>query len=357
MTNIPSRNPGKVTRPDAWYNTKDGIEPSLKTLAGLNKLFEARGKAGYGRKETLAEFIVLGTWQLDSCGNAMKAIEMTPKMAYAQHGKLIIPSVVTPAEVWDTLTRFTGEHVSLSFGFKSDLPQAQLVCPCCGNPWTVHDCDDVVVRHETKVVPVGELSGLTLGEYKAMMDGRTDAAYLVQPDVPVRNDAHIDKSPDLDFPTLSKNERGWLREKNLLEKYRIPRTDDYVIRGGDEVMLNVWTYYHKACHRSEINSAERTSFAKIFSDAGVEVLKWSDTANEYCQCNKCRTWMLAKTKFGTFKIGWRKRVINIEFDGGINLKDLFADQDVTKGKDFIHAWGVEKATEYVGKIGTAAKDK
>src|ERR1035437_3312765 len=82
----------KPSTNQAWYNTQDGIEKAVKTLEGFNKLVKVRHQAGYQLKETLAEFIVLGMWQLDSNGNAMKAMSgdgktiVTPKQAYQQLG-------------------------------------------------------------------------------------------------------------------------------------------------------------------------------------------------------------------------------------------------------------------------------
>lgn len=59
------------------------------------------------------------------------------------------------------------------------------------------------------------------------------------------------------------------------------------------------------------------------------------------------------TPIGHIKIGWRKRVVVIDWSETIvkeNADDLFPDEDVTKVGKLIHAWGVKKATEYVGKL-------
>lgn len=64
-------------------------------------------------------------------------------------------------------------------------------------------------------------------------------------------------------------------------------------------------------------------------------------------------WYKVTTSKGVIIIGWRKRVINIdwseseiEHDGNI----LFASEDVTKDKHMIHAWGYEKAHQYLHKL-------
>lgn len=64
-------------------------------------------------------------------------------------------------------------------------------------------------------------------------------------------------------------------------------------------------------------------------------------------------WFIVTTKIGRIEIGWRKRVISIDWSDSIALKngcELFKDEDVTKGDDYIHAWSIEKAEEYINKI-------
>lgn len=75
--------------------------------------------------------------------------------------------------------------------------------------------------------------------------------------------------------------------------------------------------------------------------------------NGYCSqwCCKHLPWFLVTTKQGKVKIGWRKRVINIEWGDYADEADkLFPNEDVTKGQRYIHAWGLIKAKEYVNAI-------
>lgn len=64
-------------------------------------------------------------------------------------------------------------------------------------------------------------------------------------------------------------------------------------------------------------------------------------------------WFIVTTKCGRIKIGWRKRVILINWDD-TDIKEsadkLFPDEDVTKFDKTIHAWGYEKAEEYLDKL-------
>ena len=55
--------------------------------------------------------------------------------------------------------------------------------------------------------------------------------------------------------------------------------------------------------------------------------------------------------YGDIKIGWRKRVISIDWSSTKrNLLHLFKDEDVTKEPYLVHAWGTDKAVDYLKRI-------
>jgi hypothetical protein len=61
-------------------------------------------------------------------------------------------------------------------------------------------------------------------------------------------------------------------------------------------------------------------------------------------------WLIVETKWGALRIGPRKRVINIDWSGtqiNHNGEVTFKDEEVTKGRTMIHAWGKDKAVEYL----------
>ena len=88
---------------------------------------------------------------------------------------------------------------------------------------------------------------------------------------------------------------------------------------------------------------------------GDRAIYAQEIPNEYCDCYQCKQtspWFMVTTTRGMIKIGWRKRVINIDWST-MNREDaetLFPDEDVTKDGRLIHAWGYEKAKEYLNKL-------
>lgn len=77
--------------------------------------------------------------------------------------------------------------------------------------------------------------------------------------------------------------------------------------------------------------------------------------NGYCPdyCCKHLPWFIVTTQVGLIKIGWRKRVIEIDWSETHRTKsshELFASEDVTKGEREIHAWSYEKARDYIEAI-------
>jgi hypothetical protein len=64
-------------------------------------------------------------------------------------------------------------------------------------------------------------------------------------------------------------------------------------------------------------------------------------------------WFEVTTARGPIKIGWRRRVIMIDWSQTniqSDAKTLFPKEDVTKDEKYIHAWGYGKAKEYINTL-------
>lgn len=79
-----------------------------------------------------------------------------------------------------------------------------------------------------------------------------------------------------------------------------------------------------------------------------------EVKNQYCSKLCCwhLPWLSVITTAGPVTIGWRKRVISISWDTATadEAEKLFPDEEVTKFDRTIHAWSLQKATEYLQKI-------
>lgn len=102
---------------------------------------------------------------------------------------------------------------------------------------------------------------------------------------------------------------------------------------------------------------ERRELLALFQ----EPIHVEEIPNGYCSDWCCRhlPWFVVTTKAGRVKIGCRKRVIEIDWADtyGTKLaKDIFPNEDVTKGNRMIHAWGIEDAKRYIEAV-MASVDK
>jgi hypothetical protein len=104
---------------------------------------------------------------------------------------------------------------------------------------------------------------------------------------------------------------------------------------------------------------DETEVRAIFALAGIAVQSLYEIKNEYAS-NRGDPWWLVKTKWGLIKIGWRKRVINIDWsDTPLRIKKdaireyefhmmpLVVNENITQDDVSIHAWSYGDAVKYV----------
>lgn len=60
-------------------------------------------------------------------------------------------------------------------------------------------------------------------------------------------------------------------------------------------------------------------------------------------------WHFVKTRLGWIEIGWRKRVLAIDWSE-TEIRKVVTKDDVTKGEDHVHAWDIAKALEYLTEL-------
>jgi hypothetical protein len=95
----------------------------------------------------------------------------------------------------------------------------------------------------------------------------------------------------------------------------------------------------------------------LFLLAGFNVTRFHRLENQYwpeayVEERKRSPWWLALTEFGPIKIGWRKRVISINWEDTPS-RVLVTEDDVTKEPTLVHAWSYVKALEYLTTLAAA----
>ncbi len=103
----------------------------------------------------------------------------------------------------------------------------------------------------------------------------------------------------------------------------------------------------------EVNRESRLdTFKGILLIAGFESKKCIELANQYWPATYLLKraqdpWWMIETQYGYITIGWRKRVISIEWD----FADcIVTEDDVTKATNYVHAYKEEKAIEYLKNL-------
>ena len=98
-----------------------------------------------------------------------------------------------------------------------------------------------------------------------------------------------------------------------------------------------------------------TELTELFKSAGFNIVYVKIIDNQYCSDACCYKypWVIVTTKKGRIKLGWRKRVMNLDWSESdikaVGTK-LFKDEKTTTGECYIHCWSKDKAIEYLKKL-------
>jgi hypothetical protein len=327
----------------ASYNTVEGIEGYLVDLGGLHRLIEARREAGYKRREVLSQFLILGRWLADSCGNFMPT-----RFLDSDYKPITVRKTLPKVIPFEERVKYGLDYAESSH-LRGSVPPARIHCGECHKTWTIENADDCVSESERENVVLELRWGngkTTLRQAAEDLARDKTREYLLGTEKQLRNDKYIDLTPNPKYETLKVNEHGWITVD----------PDMHIIEEGDVADFIAWTYFHRRCHTLQKARRERQSFQSIFEKAGLGTALLNEIPNEYHggSCDTCAPWFIARLSFGDIKIGWRKRVIQIDWsDTGRDLSDLFTEENVTKAGNYIHAWGSEKAVDYLKRIAGA----
>jgi hypothetical protein len=101
----------------------------------------------------------------------------------------------------------------------------------------------------------------------------------------------------------------------------------------------------------KVKEEERSKLVGLFGHTAVlvdEIPNGYGSSWHYSQS----PWYVVTTPKGRITIGWRKRVIEIKWEERVNATadELFPGEDCTKMDRLIHAWGYEKAKQYIARL-------
>jgi len=185
------------------------IKNSLRNLTSFHEMLKQRHDASYIRNKSLDEFIILGTYLLDSCGNCFKSRE-----------KIHCDDVLTKQQFNEL---FEDNHYSFYLGSNSHPAPDDKVCCFCKKYWTIDNCSDVetTITHET----------IDLKDFVNL--------YLV---VVIENlKSNLEKKFYFDM-----NEKILYRNSEFIQQ-----NENLIIQPDDKIEASCWTYKHKECVKLE----------------------------------------------------------------------------------------------------------
>ena len=98
--------------------------------------------------------------------------------------------------------------------------------------------------------------------------------------------------------------------------------------------------------QEKYNEETKAALLSVFTVAEVPVNGSWDIKNEYHGARA--DWLLVKTLRGMVKIGWRKRVINIDWED-TDIRH-FVDSPHTRGETYCHAYSYIDAAKYLKEV-------
>jgi hypothetical protein len=107
-------------------------------------------------------------------------------------------------------------------------------------------------------------------------------------------------------------------------------------------------------HREKMQSDSRKEATSILTLAGLPPSRIWELANGYWPLapdydSVRRPWWLAQTRIGLVQLGWRKRVLAIDWSA-TDVRATVTEDDVTKGPTMVHAYSTAKAVEYMQRL-------
>ncbi len=110
---------------------------------------------------------------------------------------------------------------------------------------------------------------------------------------------------------------------------------------------------------------KRKEVIALFTLAEIPVLNikalpdgynYSPDDSRYFETIPNQVWWFVKTSIGWIEIGWRKRVISINWED-TPIRKIITEDNTTKSNTHVHAWNMEDALKYLKGLKEEMKEK
>ena len=175
------------------------------------------------------------------------------------------------------------------------------------------------------------------------------------------------KMSDLEYKILTSEEShgsyGSFGIQILVAGSNLPNLDTEQIYGAAYVAVKlIKKEVMTASLQTLPEIGDATTRNRELLDVFEEPIFVEEIPNGYCSdwCCNHLPWFIVTTRVGRIRIGYRKRVIQIDWTDTVNTKvasELFKEEDVTKEYKMIHAWSIKDAKKYIDKILKDRKDE
>lgn len=319
-----------------WYDDKAVMINHIFDLEKFNDLIKIRSKVRNSDNDTrLNEFIINKYFFLDQFGQ----VSTIGKLQDSDYNTLDLNSLsIPPIVTIEEFRTYLPKGASYSYSMGASIPNSNSECACCHKKWSMNDIHLITRKHTSDVINLNKYLGMPLKEVENLFSLRTDSEYYMQNDILIRNDKWIDKSKIEITSTISstKNEFGW--SSNISDKHSKNHLIDrkiYVIQEGDFGYFNINTYYHPECLQLKVNSESRMEFIDSVGRSSIRMESYTEIPNKYGSESYNGQWMKIETTYGEITVGWRKRVIQLDYSS-ITTDNVFKHYDTTNENGMVH---------------------
>lgn len=314
---------------ERWFDQKECIFLSLADLKSFNELIRVRKSHELSKNGGLKSWVVLGLFVLNGNGSAYRLLKKTQdEVSFMLPEVILLDDAVKLIELYQ---KRSGDYVSgadvLTWSMlRPGIPSEGKVCAACGKEWTIESLRDI----EFEVCSM-ELS--------------------FPEEIGKRNVYEVLDDMDMLYPEkqFSLSSSVMLDNGSTLSTV----TTDHLIQENESYYVNYVQYLHSSCKRKKDRSSNFSSLLSPFYYSGMQVLSVDEVENDYNRDGL--PWIKVTTDFGVFIVGKRRDVVQLKmvdyfFSRFPNFEELFKDEDVAKGMNYIHCLSSNLQRVYLEQI-------